>query len=285
MEEESHILDIDDYNLDDLLKLFNLNYNFNKEDLKNAWRICLKTHPDKSGLDSDYFLFYKKAYKIISEVYYFRATKTQNTEYILEKNKEHKELLKPYQNKTNFNKWFNEMFTKIKIQDGEHDHGYEKWLGNIVEKDPQKVKLSEFNQEFYKLKKNSQALVKHHQINDINMNCGYNLLRDKQENYSSNIFSKLKFEDLKKAHTENVIPITKDDVHLRQKYGSLNELKNSRININPLSTQKANQILMKQYETEKRGNVLRAYKILKQDEISEKVNDQWWAYLKQLGSE
>ena len=41
-------LDIQNYNLNDILKLFNLNYNFTIDDLKKSKRIVLKTHPDKS---------------------------------------------------------------------------------------------------------------------------------------------------------------------------------------------------------------------------------------------
>ena len=56
------------YNLDDILKLFKLEYNFTEQDLKKAQRQALKTHPDKSNLPSEYFIFFKKAYKILSEI-------------------------------------------------------------------------------------------------------------------------------------------------------------------------------------------------------------------------
>ena len=51
-------LDINNYNLDDLLKLFKISAHFGESDLKKAKQIVLKTHPDKSGLPSEYFLFY-----------------------------------------------------------------------------------------------------------------------------------------------------------------------------------------------------------------------------------
>ena len=59
-------LDIENYDFNDLLKLFNINYNFNAEDLKQCYKIVLKTHPDKSGLNKEYFLFYSKAFKILT---------------------------------------------------------------------------------------------------------------------------------------------------------------------------------------------------------------------------
>lgn len=51
-------LNIHNYELNDLLGLFELPFHFDDSDLKNAKRIVLKTHPDKSGLDKEYFLFF-----------------------------------------------------------------------------------------------------------------------------------------------------------------------------------------------------------------------------------
>ena len=47
-------LNINNYDLKDLLNLFQLDYNFTKDELKKAKKVVLKTHPDKSGLDKDY---------------------------------------------------------------------------------------------------------------------------------------------------------------------------------------------------------------------------------------
>ena len=48
---ESLDLDLNNYGLNDILKLFNLDYDFNKEGLKQAKKVVLMTHPDKSYLD------------------------------------------------------------------------------------------------------------------------------------------------------------------------------------------------------------------------------------------
>ena len=52
-------LNIDNYDLNDVLKLFKMPYHFSEKELKQAKKIVLKTHPDKSGLDKEYFLFFK----------------------------------------------------------------------------------------------------------------------------------------------------------------------------------------------------------------------------------
>ena len=44
-------LDINNYELNDLLSLFSITNKLTKEELKNAKRLVLMTHPDKSKLD------------------------------------------------------------------------------------------------------------------------------------------------------------------------------------------------------------------------------------------
>ena len=68
-------LDIQNYGLEDILQLFHLDYQFTETDLKQAYRMSLKTHPDKSGLDPEIFRFFKKAYYYLSKIYYFRNKK------------------------------------------------------------------------------------------------------------------------------------------------------------------------------------------------------------------
>ena len=162
-----HDLEIDNYDLEDLLGLLKLNYNFDESDLKAAWKRCLKTHPDKSGLEPKYFIFYKKAFKVISEIFHFRSRrKDMNTEYIVEENESERKLLDPIQkNKEKFNKWFNEMFDKIRVADNEQDNGYEEWFRSGSESvEKERIPLSQFEKEFYKRKKESGMLVKHRGI-------------------------------------------------------------------------------------------------------------------------
>ena len=56
---DDYDLDISNYDLADILNLFKCDYNFDEEDLKNAKKIYLKTHPDKSKLPNKYFVLQK----------------------------------------------------------------------------------------------------------------------------------------------------------------------------------------------------------------------------------
>ena len=62
MNSKTHNLDIAMYSFKELLDLFNLSYNISIDELKQAKKRVLMTHPDKSKLGPEYFLFYKKAY-------------------------------------------------------------------------------------------------------------------------------------------------------------------------------------------------------------------------------
>ena len=287
-------LDIENYELEDILNLFRLQYNFVEADLKRAYRMALKLHPDKSGLDGEYFRFYMKAYKIVENIFNFRNRKKKCAYDVVYNSKEtdisedKAVLLHSLNGKSikEFNKWFNEQFEKTKVNDDENDSGYGKWIKeNEVSENNEKVSLSEFGRVFERKKTECKALVKYNGVQDTEGgNGGYNLVRDKVENYSSGLFSKLSYEDFKKAHTETVIPVTREDYEKKEKFSSLEMYKRHRDSQNtaPPSLQQSRQYLA---ERDKNENVLharRAFKILKRDEEIEKNNKKWWSNLQRL---
>ena len=132
-------LNLDNYDLSDLLNLFNLKYNFDINDLKNAKKIVIKLHPDKCGLDKTIFLFYSKAFRIIKNIYDFRNKKQESLnqtnskiEYLEESDDDKgkrllvENLMK--KDKKHFHKWFNDTFEKINIVDEERKTGYGDWF-------------------------------------------------------------------------------------------------------------------------------------------------------------
>jgi hypothetical protein len=66
----SHNLDIRQYSLDEIYALFGVKREtLSIGDLKKAKQRVLMTHPDKSGMPSDYFIFYKKALEVLATDY------------------------------------------------------------------------------------------------------------------------------------------------------------------------------------------------------------------------
>jgi len=285
-------LNIDDYELTDLLELFKLDFDFTENDLKKVKKMVLQTHPDKSPhLDKEYFLFFSEAYKIIYSVYQFRHKSTNanistyNKVYTIEKD-EHKEaLLSKLKSKSNFNVLFNELFEKYKLNDKGADEGYGDWLKSDENIDTRTTTLVGMNESFQTKKKEVQALVKINEIEEYGSGAGgYDLTGDKPEYYSSDLFSHLGYEDLKKAHVECVIPVTHEDYLNKPKYNSVEELQRSSDyrDATPLSLAQSKEYLDKQTYSASKNDVHRAFKLAKQDEEERKKNEGWMGHFKQL---
>jgi hypothetical protein len=281
-------LDIEKYDLVDLLNLFNLDYDFDKDDLKQAKKIALMTHPDKSGLDKKYFLFFSAAYKAVYEIYQFRhKTKSQPTEYkqLNDSNHEHKNLLKYIEDKKNFNTWFNKMFDETVVKDEYSSSGYGNWLTSNDDLDNRTTTMENMSNTFEQKKKELRAIIPHNDFREISQSNLYELTNSRPESYSSDMFSKLQFEDLKKAHTETVVPVSQEDYKNKKKYRNVNELQQERTiqskQVLPSYEQHKN-FLEEKNKLESVNDTERAYKLIKQDIETEKTNKRWWSGILQL---
>ena len=255
-------LDIENYNLSDILNLFKLPVDFNDEQLKNAKKIVLFTHPDKSGLPPDYFRFYSKAYKKLFLIWEFKnknSSKINNTVYSVDKTNHNSQFEFSNSEKNildnnkikqsdNFNKWFNEQFEKYNVKNEEH--GYGNWLiSNEDIEENKQIPQNLIGVEIEKKKQQLKSLIVHKDINDIYVNniSSSNLIDDIPESYGSGLFSKLHYEDLYKAHTETVVPVTIEDYNNVKKFKSRDEYIKYRSsqNTTPLSELQAKEYLSK----------------------------------------
>ena len=294
-------LDINNYDLNDILNLFQLNYNFTEDDLKKAKLITLKTHPDKSSLDVKFFLFFRKAYNLIYEIYKFRHkkfTSAQKIEYgdlkheYEQDNESNKMLLNNVlsnKSQKEFNVWFNKIFEEFKVRDESNDEGYGDWFKSEQDIDNIKVTTkNDFNRQFNK-KKN---MAREHQLSiyngvqDLNSsNNSYELSRTKPVKYSSDIFSKLSYEDLKVAHTETVVPVTNEDYNNHRKFDNVENLKTYRNRDtlkNPISLEQSRKLLREREYNINKNNTERVFELLKKDEEMEEVNRNIWANIRLL---
>lgn len=290
---ENFDLNIDNYDLEDLLNLFHLNYEFNEDELKMAKNRALKTHPDKSGLKKEVFLFFMKAFKMIESIYDFkmkRAKSAINTSYENEKMESDKKtlLLKKLDGMKagEFNKWFNNMFEKVKVNDNDVDSGYGKWFKSNEDVNEEKISNKrDMEAVFNRKKAASRELIIHRGVNEMSYNGGgYDLTRSKPDEYSSDIFSKLQYDDLRKAHTETVVPVTQEDYLRRKKYSSVEGLKKDRAENNPsmLSLQQSKDLLNGRKTQQNLADTQRAFKILKREEEINRANKEWWKELRTL---
>ena len=283
-------LDIDNYGLEDILNLFHLDYKFEKSGMKKAKAMALKTHPDKSGLSKDFFLFFMKAYKMLEAIYEYRCKKEQcakKQKYTAEVNTENKQLLKKLDGKSakEFNKWFNDMFEKVRVKDEDIDTGYGSWFKSNEDITNEKVKsVSAMGDVFERRKKESKALIKHNGIRDLEIGAGYGLTREKPMEYASGIFSNLQYEDLKKAHTETVVPVTMEDYLAKPRFENVESYVRYREQNRPdmVSLEQSKKMMRDRNMQNDKINTERAFRLIKRDEEIGKANQKWWANLKQL---
>jgi hypothetical protein len=280
-------LNIDNYELNDLLELFRLDFDFIEEDLKRVKKTVMQTHPDKSGLDKKYFLFFTSAYKIIFSIYEFRykCTKNQSTEYIVEKDEEKELLLKDIKSKKNFNKLFNELFEKHRITNENEENGYGDWLKSDEGIDNRITTMNQMNETFETKKKEIQSIVPVREVEDMGQISGqYDLTCDKPEYYSSDVFGKLQYDDLKRAHVESVIPITHEDYLKRPKFKNVLEYQQQAEykDTGPISLSQSKEYFKQRQSLQNKNDVQRAYKLAKQEENARKINQNLMSGFKQL---
>ena len=168
-------LNIDNYDLYDILSLFKINTDFDITELQKAKKIVLQIHPDKSKLHPDYFRFYLKAYKKLYEIFEFKNKdklhkhNSSASSYIDYKSKEtflddsKKKILDTHLSKkyikADFNKWFNEEFEKNNTKREEETAGYGDWLtSNEGLEQEKRIHLSEMGNEIELHKKKNQPI-------------------------------------------------------------------------------------------------------------------------------
>ena len=256
-------LDLNNYELNDIYNLFHIK-ELTEETLREAKKIVLNTHPNKSRLDSQIFLFYSKAYKRLYEIYQFQNKSVQKKTV---DTKDYKYLDNAHILETRFgndtkqfNQWFNDQFVKYNTEE-ESNKGYGDWLkSDDGVYNGTQVSKNEMNSAFDKEKKRVQQLTVYTGVQDFCITDEYT--------------------DLRQAYVESVIPITEDDY--RVKYNSLEDLKRSRREEQPLDKDISNNMLRENGRRLEDESAALAFKYARQLEESKKHNQLVWSSLKQI---
>ena len=137
-------LNIDNYNLDEILSLFELTTDFKFEHLKQAFiNYVAPLHPDKSGLPSDYFIFYRKAYGVLINLHKMRTNKAHSDKMdskdyanyaekykneFKEQEEQNRHYAETLMKSENFSDTFNKLFEDNVKKTDEEGGGYQEWL-------------------------------------------------------------------------------------------------------------------------------------------------------------
>jgi len=328
-EDDAVDLNIDNYNLDEILALFELSQDFKFEDLKQAFiNYVAPLHPDKSGLPSDYFIFYRKAYGVLINLHKMRTNKAyadkmdakDYAKYAEKYKNEFKE--QEEQNRTyaetlmkseNFNEAFNKLFEDNVKKNEEDAGGYEEWLRggkqeeriadydqlishrnqdvNKFKQEIRQMTMDEFQIEFEKRRAEMIAGT------EIVSRDGFGAISSMSSAGATNLFggpvgdyssshggAGLAYQDLKRAHTDTLIPVDAAAMSDRfMRSGDYERFIKAREEpIAPLGKEESERILNEQYKTDEATNIRNTFKLMQQQEQQQKIMDKIWGKLKQL---
>lgn len=264
--ERTYNLDIKSYSFNEILQLFDINnYDFSLEELKRAKKKVLMTHPDKSRLPPEYFLFYKKAFEIV--FHYYENNNKQNQEVKYQEynprqgsndfNKATEQKIKNTIKDLkveDFNKKFNELYDKNMSK--KIDTTRNQWF---QENDPlyeitESVSKVNMNSKFENLKKQNQSLIKHNEFQHLTHSSGINYHDDEDDDTNNGYvtcdpFSRLKFDDLRKVHKDQTIfSVGENDYEKMQKFNNVEQYGQVRKtqDLTPLQQEHSRKILEEQ---------------------------------------
>ena len=266
----SHNLDVASYSFDEILQMFDLSYTISPEDLKRAKRKVLMVHPDKSGLPPDYFLFYKRAFELVVNYHQSHSRQSQivnehtSVEYvpITETDTGTQRQLSEKTKSDQFQQRFNDLFEQNMAE--KPDPTKNAWFCDesaaSLYSDTGPVNASNLNSSFESIKtrQREQGIVRYTGIKELSSFSGgassfYDTgpssigQEDPEEDVyvSSDPFSKLKFEDLRKVHKDQtVFAVSEKDYDNVPKYKNVDQYsrERSKESLTPMEKQQAQRI-------------------------------------------
>jgi hypothetical protein len=234
----------------------------------------LMTHPDKSRLPPEYFLFYKKAFDVIAKYY----TEQQRQNQVLPREPMKYCAMRDHNRRTSsriaeeatqkeFQKKFNQLFEENMAQ--KIDSTKNSWFSSeepVFEIPSGKVTPDTMGTTFDKLKEKQSSLAIYRGVEEMTFSCGdrlYEADEDDEENarqyISSDPFSKLKFDDLRKVHKDQtVFAVSERDFQKVPQYTSVDHFMKQRNaqSLDPVDKINAEKMLLEK-ENQKREWAMR----------------------------
>ena len=266
-----HNLDINKYSLEEIFGLFDLTYDLTEESMRAAKKKVLMIHPDKSRLPPTYFHFYREAYDIVLNIYKQKVRQTEgpsNSKPIY-KPLDHEESQPDISKKMAesakgtgangaqvFNSKFNELYDKNMVRKADTSrYDWFRQADSVYDDFSQKqVNPKNMGSELEAIKQKQAALQVYRGVQEMNASgprgTSYFEEDDTSADYvSCDVFSKLKFDDLRKVHKDQtVFAVSESDLNKRVQYKSVDQFVRDRDGGNqaPLSKMEASQLLERQ---------------------------------------
>ena len=233
----THNLDINTYSLEEIFSLFDLNYNLTEDSMRAAKKKVLMIHPDKSRLPANYFLFYKQAYEVVLNIYKQKsktngeapkqynpnieqhATIGNNEQVNMDAN-----ISKKFSN-SKFNELYNQ--NMVRKTDTSRFDWFKRDEPEIDDFSKRQVNPKNMGSELEAIKQKQAALQVYKGVQEMQSGGGTSYFEDDGESneyVACDVFSKLKFDDLRKVHKDQtVFAVSEADFNKRPQYKTVDQ--------------------------------------------------------------
>jgi hypothetical protein len=289
-----HNLNVSMYSLEEILGLFNLSYDIDLEGIKRAKKKVLMSHPDKSRLPSEYFIFYKRAFEVVVQFYeeqtrHNRKPTNEPMQYsnmnVVDKNV--KRTINEMKTK-DFQKKFNEIFEQNMTT--KPDPNRNEWFrkDEPLYNDLGNVSAQNMGRAFDTIKSKNALSIRNSGIQTLGGG-GTNLYdEDDDDKYvTCDPFSKLKFDDLRKVHKDQtILAVSEKDYDTMRKYSSMDNLmqERGRDKLTPLESSEAEKMIETRQKERERIIMRKQYEASLKTSEYEKKNSSVLSNFLRLGN-
>jgi cation transport regulator ChaB len=271
----AHNLDINNYSLEEIFGLFDLDYSLTDDAMRAAKKKVLMTHPDKSRLPPHYFHFYKQAYEIVLNIYKQKtkfneqasptavvyspnvvASKSIGNAAQDDQVAQQMASVAKKMDGGAFNSKFNELYDKnmVRKQDTSRYDWFKQAEPVLDDFSNKHVNPKNMGAELENVKQRQAALQVYKGVQELRMSGGgatscYDV-DDGDDYVACDVFSKLKFDDLRKVHKDqSVFAVSEKDYEKRPQYKTVDQFVKDRDaggGTAPLAKEQAASILARQ---------------------------------------
>lgn len=268
----THNLDINTYSLEEIFGLFDLDYGLTEDKMRKAKMKVLMIHPDKSRLPATYFHFYKQAYEIVLNIYKQKNKGKQSTTYtpdvdssssIGNNSSSIPSIDVSKVSKAKFNELYEQNMTR-KVDSSKFD-----WFKNdepvLEDFSKRQVNPKNMGSELEALKQKQAALMVYKGVQEMRSGGGTSYFdEDDGDEYAAcDVFSKLKFDDLRKVHKDQtVFAVSEADFNKRPQYKTVDQFVRDRDSGGnaPLSKMEAASLLERQQKEKEQQIMNKQYR-------------------------
>lgn len=233
----THNLDINTYSLEEIFSLFDLNYNLTEDSMRAAKKKVLMIHPDKSRLPANYFLFYKQAYEVVLNIYKQKSKTNGEAPKQYNPNVEQHATIGNNEqanmdaniSKKFSNSKFNELYNQnmVRKTDTSRFDWFKRDEPEIDDFSKRQVNPKNMGSELEAIKQKQAALQVYKGVQEMQSGGGTSYFEDDGESneyVACDVFSKLKFDDLRKVHKDQtVFAVSEADFNKRPQYKTVDQ--------------------------------------------------------------